>query len=427
MISFHREQYFDQPLFLYVAYTAAHSPLQPMPRHETNCLHIKHLWRRQFCGMVAGLDEGMRNLTQTILSDLGSDTILIFSSDNGGSTWFGGLNYPYRGGKSTPLEGGVRVPAFAVDFSDDSYFLGEGNWTYDGMIHVSDWFPTLLSAAGGKIDSFLQSGGDGLDMLNALRSRSQHGHRQEALLEMYDAENFLYNESLVAYVLGDLKLIDGVIRDPLYYYEADNDSINNTDTTLTTSLGQIEIRLGEAIFGSGPFDTSRVVITHSRIHARLSEIGQIDNRNGSRLLLFNLSADPTESINIASQYPDIVEKIKFKIEAIRARRPIQQKFWLQSHLVDDWPQTFVRGDCSMNPDIPADECHFTHPWVPDDKDPWEQPLIDGKQYSDIQLERALHGLIAGVFILMVLITVSSWFLFCSGRKDIGIKRSKNPK
>ncbi|CAM9421039.1 unnamed protein product, partial [Ectocarpus fasciculatus] len=232
MVAAHRERHGNQPLFLYVAYTAAHSPLQPMPEHEQPCAHIKHLWRRQFCGMVVGLDEGMRNLTKTVLAELGSDTVLVFSSDNGGSTWFGGLNAPFRGGKSTPLEGGVRVPAFAVDFSEDGRYLGEGGWAYDGMVHVSDWFPTLLSVAGGDSRPLTAAGGDGIDMARALRRRDQGGHRHETLLEMYDAKDFIYNESLVSYLLGDMKLIEGVIRDPMYYYESERDCINSTDTSL---------------------------------------------------------------------------------------------------------------------------------------------------------------------------------------------------
>lgn len=411
MMRAHRDSQSRHPMFLYVAYTAAHSPLQPMPRHEKACAHIKHLWRRQFCGMVVGLDEGMRNLTQTILSELGSDTVLVFSSDNGGSTWFGGLNTPYRGGKSTPLEGGVRVPAFAVDFSEDSRNLGEGNWTYDGMVHVSDWFPTLLSVAGGKLDTFKASGGDGIDMAGALRRRDPLGHRHEALLEMYDAADFIYNEDLVSYVLGDMKLIEGAIRDPLYYYESDIDFINNTDKTLATAMGQMEIRAAEAVFGNGPFDTSRVVITHSRIHPRLMQSGRIDSGlEGSTLLLFNLTADPFESINVAAQHPELVAEIKAKLDIIRSRRPPQQKFWLQSHMVDHWPHTFVPGDCSMNPSVSAAECHFTHPWIPDDRDPWDQPLIDGKQYADEQLDRAVAGLLGGLMVVMLLLAAVAWCL-----------------
>jgi hypothetical protein len=60
-----------RPLFLFVAFTAAHSPLQPHPRHMPACASIAHPWRRDFCGMVVGLDEGVKNLTATLLEELG--------------------------------------------------------------------------------------------------------------------------------------------------------------------------------------------------------------------------------------------------------------------------------------------------------------------------------------------------------------------
>ena len=434
MISSHRQDHADQSLFLYVSFTAAHSPLQPMPEHEAACKHIKHLWRRQFCGMVVGLDEGLRNITQTVLAELGSDTILIFSSDNGGSTWFGGLNVPYRGGKSTPLEGGVRVPAFAVDFSEDNRFLGEGNWSYDGMIHISDWFPTLLSVAGESLDRFKASGGDGIDMSRSLLRKDQNGHRHEALLEMYEAKNFIYDENLVSYVMGDMKLIEGFIRDPLYYYESEKDILNNSgtskpytatlilkicmllDQTLVSVFGEAEIRIPEAIFGNGPFDTSRVAITHSRIHPRLGRSGKIPGPEpGSTLLLFNLTADPLESDNVAAKHPDIVAEIRSKLELIRAGLPAQQKFWMQSHMINEWPKTFVSGDCSMNPEISPEDCHFTHPWVPDSKDPWDQKLVDGGAYADEQLDRILISLISVTVILTVVAGLSIFFCFCWDR------------
>ena len=75
----------ESPLFLYVAMTAAHSPLQPIPRHLSQCSHIPHLWRRQFCGMVLGLDESVKNITETALQYLGKNTLLIVTSDNGGN------------------------------------------------------------------------------------------------------------------------------------------------------------------------------------------------------------------------------------------------------------------------------------------------------------------------------------------------------
>lgn len=77
-------------MFLYVAYTAAHSPLQPLPRHAAACTHIPHARRRDYCGLVVGLDEALRNLTASIHTHLGDDTILVVASDNGGAAYFGG-------------------------------------------------------------------------------------------------------------------------------------------------------------------------------------------------------------------------------------------------------------------------------------------------------------------------------------------------
>ncbi len=69
--------------------------------------------RRGFCGMVHGVDRQIGKVISTLEKhNLMDNTIIVFSSDNGGSPWSGGFNYPFRGAKMTPLEGGVRVPGF---------------------------------------------------------------------------------------------------------------------------------------------------------------------------------------------------------------------------------------------------------------------------------------------------------------------------
>jgi len=67
--------------------------------------------------MVVGLDQAIADVVESARATLGDNTVVVVSPDNGGSTWYGGLNAPLRSGKLTPFEGGVRVPAFAVDFS----------------------------------------------------------------------------------------------------------------------------------------------------------------------------------------------------------------------------------------------------------------------------------------------------------------------
>ena len=98
--------------------------------------------------MVVGLDEAIREVVENAHNILGDDTVVIVSSDNGGSVWLGGLNYPFRSGKLTPFEGGVRVPSFAIDLSRNGTYLGKGGREFTNMIHISDWLPTFLSWSG---------------------------------------------------------------------------------------------------------------------------------------------------------------------------------------------------------------------------------------------------------------------------------------
>jgi len=76
----------EKPFFLIVSYTAAHDPLQPAPEHRAPCAHFKSWRRREFCGLVVGLDEGVRNITHTLKAkSLWDNTIFVFTTDNGGN------------------------------------------------------------------------------------------------------------------------------------------------------------------------------------------------------------------------------------------------------------------------------------------------------------------------------------------------------
>eukprot|EP00602_Paraphysomonas_sp_CaronLab_P008113 CAMPEP_0185030054 /NCGR_PEP_ID=MMETSP1103-20130426/16788_1 /TAXON_ID=36769 /ORGANISM="Paraphysomonas bandaiensis, Strain Caron Lab Isolate" /LENGTH=625 /DNA_ID=CAMNT_0027565023 /DNA_START=171 /DNA_END=2048 /DNA_ORIENTATION=- len=410
------------PLFLYVAYTAAHSPLQPLPRHEPPCAHIPHLWRRQFCGMVRGLDEGIYNLTEAMKQHLGENTILYVLSDNGGSTWFGGSNTPYRGGKSTPLEGGVKVPAFLVDYTSDQRYLGvryaleepvDGvNYVtqahligreYHGLIHSADILPTIMGFAGAKDLSTSVDNLDGFDMGNALRSGTHDSPRKEMLLELYNADEFVFrNESMKSYRIGDLKLVEGIVRDPHMHYESVVDCINSSDSTQVTKYGEKALRALEWIFGSGPFDNTRIVITHRVVHLLLLR----PQKTGLEptLRLYNLSSDPTESHNIASENMAIVNTMRQRLMEIEKKRPYQQPFWMQYDLQTYWYKTFVSGDCSMNSRIPDRHCHFTHPWLPDDVDAWRDlpTLTNSVDYADRRGREVYIPVIICVAVLVAL-------------------------
>ncbi len=140
-----------QPLFLYVPFNAPHSPLQAPQEYLDRYADIKDKKRRPYAAMVTCMDDAIGRVVEA-LDDRGmtKDTLILFSSDNGGPTSLGATNGPLRGGKGSLYEGGVRVPAFAAWPGK----LKAGSET-KAMMHIVDWYPTLLTLAGATLDQVL--------------------------------------------------------------------------------------------------------------------------------------------------------------------------------------------------------------------------------------------------------------------------------
>jgi arylsulfatase A-like enzyme len=116
--------------------------------------------------MIRGLDRGVGRVLQALKAQgLDDNTIVIFTSDNGGAGYIGidDVNKPYRGWKITNFEGGIHVP----------YFM---KWPeripagarYDAPVHHFDIYATAAEAAGATLDADHRI--DGVSLLDYVQS-----------------------------------------------------------------------------------------------------------------------------------------------------------------------------------------------------------------------------------------------------------------
>jgi arylsulfatase A-like enzyme len=159
-----------KPFFLYFASLAPHAPYQAPEDYVDRYKAFPDKQRRSYAGMITALDDQIGRIVAALdKKGLRDNTIILFSSDNGGATSglfaqgaksnaerekeAGGIdqsakapasNAPFRGGKGSLHEGGVRVPAFV------SWPGKLKPHVVNEPLHMVDVMPTLLALAGGK-------------------------------------------------------------------------------------------------------------------------------------------------------------------------------------------------------------------------------------------------------------------------------------
>ena len=178
----------DRPWFFYLAHHTLHNTLTAPPdlvaKYRARGAPEKGLGNATYLASIEHLDNSVgRLLARLDALGLRDDTLVVFLTDNGGLDTMWALpamsndpddgsaplkareqqfdNAPLRSGKGTAYEGGIRVPCL-VRWPG----VARAGLVSTEPVHVVDWLPTLLAAAGTRAPAGYKV--DGTDIRPAL-------------------------------------------------------------------------------------------------------------------------------------------------------------------------------------------------------------------------------------------------------------------
>jgi len=256
-----------KPLFLYLPFNAVHSPFQAPKEYVEPYVQMTEP-RRTYAGMVTAMDDAVGRVIAALNEKrMRRDTLIVFASDNGGPAP-GRItsNGPYRAGKGTLYEGGVRVAAFAT---------WEGHIPAGTVVreplHIVDWYPTLLKLAGASLEQKLPL--DGRDAWPTIAEGKPSPHEQ-----------ILVNAA--------------------------------------PASGALVAREWKPVPASGAI----LVGQWKLVINGLAATGETNPQPRKELVeLFHLADDPSEKNNLADRFPDKVRQLRTRYDAL-AQQGIPPKF-----------------------------------------------------------------------------------------------------
>lgn len=173
----------DVPFFLYFAYHVPHTPIEgraDLVAEFTKKVRADAIHNNPtYAAMVASLDQSVgRVLERLDRHGIADNTLVIFTSDNGGLTQRYGKhdgfteNLPLRRGKGSAYEGGVRIPAI-VRWPG----VTAAGSVCDEPIMTTDYYPTLLEVTSVAGDATHNKSLDGKSITPLLRDPTSTLHR----------------------------------------------------------------------------------------------------------------------------------------------------------------------------------------------------------------------------------------------------------
>ncbi|RLU26301.1 hypothetical protein DMN91_000095 [Ooceraea biroi] len=315
----------SRPLYLQISHLAVHGPLEGPHDYtfDQRFMHIREPERRKYARTVTRLDDSVGRIVHS-LGDRGMlrNSLILFLTDNGaapiGKSRNYGSNYPLRGMKYTLYEGGVRGVAALW-----SPRLRKAARVCDELMHITDWLPTLYSAAGGDLQDLGEI--DGVDQWRML-SEGHPRTREKLLLnidEISRTEGAIYKQYKLirgsiegGYYDGYYRYLENIVlKDPrVERKKVEEDTPSYTDTVLRSTVSQsITHHLG------GPVTQPSTMVQLRRDATVHCQSFMYYNNNSFTTCnvtecLFDIDKDPCETKNIAEQFPRMARELDLFLE-----------------------------------------------------------------------------------------------------------------
>lgn len=214
----------NHPFFLYLPFNAPHTPIQPPEDWEKKVkARIPSLSEAdaKYVALVEHLDHGIGRVLETLnKTGQSKNTIVVFTSDNGGYLQKGAYNGTWRGGKQEVYEGGLRVPACVVWPGK----IKPGSRTSLKALTM-DFFPTLCEVAGVSVPHRT----DGVSILPTLLGESQKELRSGNYFVRREGGPRYNGLTIQALQVGDYKLLQNSPYAPMEMYNLKNDPQEKVD------------------------------------------------------------------------------------------------------------------------------------------------------------------------------------------------------
>ncbi len=215
-----------QPFFLYLAYNAPHFPVQP-PEDWLSTVQEREPdiseTRAKLVAFIEHMDDGIGQIIRA-LKETGQyeNTLIVFTSDNGGHLPSEANNGPFRDGKQSMYEGGLLVPTVAVWPSkiEPSSVTSQVNLSMD-------LYPTLLDIAG----TTSQDSIEGRSFLPTLLGQEPTKEDRPLFFTRREGGTRYGGQSIYAVRLGDWKLLQNSPWQPLELYNVEADPQEKQDVT----------------------------------------------------------------------------------------------------------------------------------------------------------------------------------------------------